>query len=93
MSSDVEKSKFVSVRLGSKDYELLKRVSQARGIDISAFVREAIRREFARLSYLNDETKKAFGLEANSQLPVAVRALLDFARRQGLVDDNKYQTH
>ena len=42
--------------------ELLRKVSDARGEDMSDFVRRAIKRELARLGFLPEEEKKALGL-------------------------------
>lgn len=41
---------------------LLKRVCKARGEDLSDFVRRAIYKELANLSFLPEEQKKALGL-------------------------------
>jgi len=51
----------VGVRVTPQLYEKLKNVSQARGEDISSFVRRAILLELARLSLLPAEQKKALG--------------------------------
>lgn len=42
---------------------LIKRVSKARGEHLSTFVRRAIRRELARLSYLSAWEKKALEID------------------------------
>ena len=47
-----------------KAFELVRRVSAARGETISSFVRRAILRELAGLSYLTSDEKKALGLRA-----------------------------
>ena len=41
------------------DVELLKKVSKDRGEDVSDFVRRAVYKELASLSFLSDEQKKA----------------------------------
>jgi hypothetical protein len=46
-----------------EDIQLLKKVCEARGEDLSDFVRRAVKMELARLSYLNDEEKKALGFK------------------------------
>jgi predicted transcriptional regulator len=56
-------NKVISVRLLSEDRELLDRICSARREDISGFVRRAIRKEFASLSYLSAEDKKALGVK------------------------------
>jgi uncharacterized protein (DUF1778 family) len=52
----------VGVRVTPGDRELLSKVSKARGEDVSDFVRRAIKKELASLSYLPDEDKKALGI-------------------------------
>ena len=52
----------IGLRINPQDRELLDEVSKARGEDISDFVRRAIRRELASLSYYPEETKKALGM-------------------------------
>ena len=41
--------------------EMLRKVSEARGEDMSDFVRRAIKRELARLGFLQEEERKALG--------------------------------
>jgi uncharacterized protein (DUF1778 family) len=53
----------IGVRFEKKDKELLERVCDARGEDISDFVRRAVRRELAALNFYPDETKKALGIQ------------------------------
>ena len=53
------RTKHVGFRMTVKDIELLNRIAKSRGEDMSDFVRRAIRTEFARLSYLPEEEKKA----------------------------------
>jgi len=45
-----------------KEIELLKKICQDRGEDISDFVRRAIYKELADLSFLPEEQKKALGV-------------------------------
>ena len=45
--------------MDEKEIQLIKKVARARGEDLSDFVRRAVKRELARLSYLTDEEKKA----------------------------------
>ena len=52
----------IGVRLEPKDKKLLEKVCKARGEDVSDFIRRAIRKELASLSFYSDETKKALGL-------------------------------
>lgn len=55
--------KQIGVRLPLEDYKLLQEIANARGTDVSDFVRQAIRAEFAKLSYLDDASKKALGVK------------------------------
>lgn len=48
-----------------EDVELLKRICEARGEDLSDFVRRAIYKELASLSFLSEEQKKALGMFKN----------------------------
>lgn len=56
-------TKQIAIRLRSEDYKLLNEIANARGIDVSDFVRQALRSEFAKLSYLDDASKKALGVK------------------------------
>jgi hypothetical protein len=49
----------VGVRFDEETYNLIVKVSQAQGIDLSDFIRRTTRRELARLSFLPEEEKKA----------------------------------
>lgn len=60
-------TKHIGVRIPPKDFRLLKEVSRARGIDVSDFVRQVVRSELAKLSYLDDTAKKALGIPAGGQ--------------------------
>jgi len=63
MSNEV--SETFSFRLSKRDFELLRKISEARGIDASDFVREALKRRFAELAFLSDDEKKALGVTAS----------------------------
>jgi len=52
----------VFARMPKEDVELLKKISKARGEDLSSFVRRAIYKELDCLSFLSKEQKKALGL-------------------------------
>lgn len=56
-------SSTVYARMQKEEVELLKKISRARGEDLSDFIRRAIRRELAKLGYLSEEEKKALGME------------------------------
>ena len=53
----------IGVRISEADRVLLDKVCRARGEDLSDFVRRAIRKELASLSFLPDEDKKALGIK------------------------------
>lgn len=53
----------LGVRVEPEDRTLLEKVSRARGEDISSFVRRAIKKELASLSFLPDYDKKALGVQ------------------------------
>ena len=61
-----ELSETFTFRLSKRDAELLRMISEAKGIDASDFVREAIRRRFAELAFLNEDEKKALGVAAST---------------------------
>jgi len=61
-SNNHEFSETLSIRMTKRDKELLEKICRARGEDPSGFVRRAVRKEFAALSYLPEEEKKALGL-------------------------------
>ena len=48
-------------------HELIKRVSESRGEGISSFVRRTILQELARLSFLDDDRKKALGMKTEKE--------------------------
>ncbi len=62
MQAGVKKLKLIVIRVDRRLYDLLKKVVEARGKDISSFGRRAIKKELTRLNYLSDEEKKALGL-------------------------------
>lgn len=51
------------MRFESNIKELARKVAEARGEDLSDFVRRAVKMELARLSFLSEEEKKALGFE------------------------------
>ncbi|MGA2308851.1 MAG: hypothetical protein ABSG57_04790 [Candidatus Bathyarchaeia archaeon] len=53
----------IGVRISVEDKDLLKKVSKSRGEDLSDFVRRAVRKELASLSYLSADDKKALGVK------------------------------
>lgn len=57
----------LGVRVTLEDRRLLEMVCNARGEDLSDFVRRAIRKELASLSFLPDDQKKALGIKLTNQ--------------------------
>jgi len=57
------KNKIIAARFPQKDAKLLKKVCEARGEDISGFVRRAVKRDLARLSFYTKDEKKALGVD------------------------------
>ena len=53
----------IGVRIPIADVLLLRRICEARGEDVSDFVRRAIRTEMAKLSFLSPIDKKALGVK------------------------------
>jgi len=57
-------NKIVFARMDEETVALVKNVSDSRGENLSTFVRRAVLRELARLSYLTKEKKKALEMTA-----------------------------
>lgn len=55
-------NKIVTIWVTDDLWALLWKVSGDRGEDVSAFIRRAVLSEFARLSFLPEEQKKALGI-------------------------------
>jgi len=58
---------YVGLRIEPADRQLLEKVCKARGEDMSDFVRRAIKKELASLSFYNQETKKALGISKGGE--------------------------
>jgi antitoxin component of RelBE/YafQ-DinJ toxin-antitoxin module len=58
---------YIGTRVDSNIKGIVKIVARNRGMDVSDFLRFLVRRELAELSFLPDETKKAFGLLKEKQ--------------------------
>ncbi len=56
----------LGVRLKPEEKKLLQRVSDARGEDVSSFVRRSVFKELASLNLLPADQVRALGLEVNS---------------------------
>jgi len=60
-------TKIVGVRITENLYSKLVTTSEARGEDVSDFVRRAILKELASLSFLSNDQKKALGIKVVHQ--------------------------
>jgi len=58
----------VFARMPEEQVALLKKVSKARGEDLSDFVRRAVYKELASLSFLPEDQKKALGLTTTTRI-------------------------
>lgn len=58
----VRLSEQIGIRLEKEEKNLLEKVCDARGEHVSNFVRRALKKELASLSFYSDETKKALGI-------------------------------
>jgi len=58
----MEATVYIGARVEPELKELIEKVAKERGMNVSDFIRFLVKRELARLSFLPDETKKAFGL-------------------------------
>jgi len=52
------KSITVSVKVTEEEFELIRKVTKSFGLNISNWIRLAIRRELARMDMMSDEEKK-----------------------------------
>lgn len=57
----------IGVRMNTKDRKILEKVCEARGEDLSDFIRRAVRKELAELSFYPDDVKKALGVLTATQ--------------------------
>jgi hypothetical protein len=69
MMMKMSSGKLMGARFEQSDIELIKQVCQARGEGISSFIRRAVRRELANLSYYTPDEKKALGINSNGATP------------------------
>ena len=53
----------LGVRVTHQDRMLLEKVCEARGEDLSNFIRRSIKKELASLSFYPDDVKKALGIK------------------------------
>jgi len=77
----VKLTKQIGVRLPEQTYSLLKEIAKFRGEDLSDFVRRAIYKELATLSFLSNTQKKALGLYQKEKIRAS-----DFGENQQSFD-------
>ncbi len=65
----MHKKRVIGLRVSDALYELVREVSDLRGEETSQFIRRAVRKELASLSYLSDDAKKALGVETREFNP------------------------
>lgn len=58
----MEATVYIGARVEPELKKLIEKVAKERGMNVSDFIRFLVKRELARLSFLPEETKKAFGL-------------------------------
>lgn len=61
MVSDLKQS-YVGAKIESELRDLVKNVAEKRGENVSTFLRRALIKELAELSFLPEDTKKAIGI-------------------------------
>lgn len=60
-------NKVIFARVDLQLYQKVREISSARGEDVSDFVRRAVLKELASLSFLPDDQKKALGILERTQ--------------------------
>jgi len=55
--------KFIGIKFSEADARLVKEVATDRGENVSSFIRLAVRKELARLSFFTDLEKRALGIK------------------------------
>lgn len=54
---------YIGTRVEVELKELIEKVCKARGEDLSSFLRRAVKKELAALSFLSEDEKKALGVK------------------------------
>jgi len=62
-----KKERYVAFKDGKEIIKLIDDVVAIKGINRSGFIREAIRKRLAELSFFSEETKKALGVPQTSE--------------------------
>ena len=58
---------YIGTRIEPEIKEIVEKVAKEQGMNVSDFIRFLVKRELAKLSFLPDDTKKAFGLLESQQ--------------------------
>ena len=58
---------YIGARVTPDLRDLVQKVSEERGQNVSDFIRFLVKRELAKLSFLPEDTKKAFGIKEASE--------------------------
>lgn len=53
---------YIGTRIEPSLKDLVEKVAKERGMNVSDFLRFLVKRELAELSFLSEDTKKAFGM-------------------------------
>ena len=64
-SETMKRSRVYGLRFDEQTYALIRQVAERRGMDLADLLREMVRTELARLSYLSPADKKALGVGVN----------------------------
>jgi len=64
---NMTKYKLISVKFPEDLKSLVEEVSKKRGECLSTFIRRAVKRELARMSYLSENEKKALGIRKENK--------------------------
>jgi hypothetical protein len=59
---------YIGTRIEPYLKEIVEKVAKERGMNVSDFLRFLVKRELAALSFLSEDTKKAFGMLKGAQL-------------------------
>jgi len=57
----------ISLWITEEDRKLLRSVCEARGENLSSFIRRSVRKELASLSFYSDDMKKALGVKIKKE--------------------------
>jgi len=58
---------YIGTRIEPEIKEIVEKVAKEQGMNVSDFLRYLVKRELAKLSFLGEDTKKAFGIREVSE--------------------------